>query len=102
MKAIFSLFSFFLFTNLLQAQDTSKITMSDFMGINTNVAAYDNKFLADLSKSVKWIREYHDWSQYEAANNYYKWDNITTQPQGYTWPEHTDFMKECQKLGISV
>lgn len=72
------------------------------MGINTNVAAYDNKYLADLSKCVKWIREYHDWSHYEAANNYYKWDNVTTEPQGYTWPEHTDFMKECQRLGINV
>jgi len=102
MKAIFSLFSFFLFTNLLQAQDTSKIKMSDFMGINTNVAAYDNKFLADLSKSVKWIREYHDWSQYETANNIYKWDSFTKGPEGYSWPEHTDFMKECRRLGISV
>ena len=76
--------------------------MADYMGVNTNVAAYDYKYLADLSKCVKWIREYHDWSQYEAANNFYKWDNITKEPQGYTWPEHTDFMKECQKLGISV
>jgi len=76
--------------------------MADYMGVNSNVAAYDNKFLADLSKCVKWIREYHDWSQYEAANNYYKWDNITKEPQGYTWPEHTDYMKECRRLGMSV
>jgi hypothetical protein len=76
--------------------------MSDYMGLNSNVGAYDNKTLADLSKCVKWIREYHDWSHYEAANNYYKWDKITTYPHTYTWPEHTDFMKECQRLGISV
>lgn len=76
--------------------------MSDFMGVNSNVASYDNKYLADLSKCVKWMREYHDWSHYEAANNYYKWDNITTQPQGYTWPDHTKFMQECRKQGINV
>lgn len=72
------------------------------MGLNTNVASYDNKYLPDLSKCVKWVREYHDWSHYEAANNYYKWDNITTQPQGWTWPEHTLFMNECRKYGINV
>jgi hypothetical protein len=102
MKSIFFLFTFLLVTNYLQAQNTPKTTMADYMGINTNVAAYDNNYLADLSKCVKWIREYHNWAHYEAANNYYKWDNITTQPQGYTWPEHTDFMKECRKLGINI
>jgi len=102
MKASFFLFSFFLCTNLLHAQNTPKITMADYMGVNSNVAAYDNKYLSDLSKCVKWIREYHNWAQYEAANNFYKWDNITTQPQGYTWPEHTDYMNECHRLGLNV
>jgi len=102
MKPIFFLISFFLFSLSLAAQNTPKTLMSDYMGINTNVAAYDNKFLTDLSKCVKWIREYHDWSQYEAANNFYKWDNITKEPQGYTWPEHTDFMKECRRLNMNV
>jgi hypothetical protein len=102
MKAIFPILFFFLFPFSLVAQTRPKITMSDYMGINTNVAAYDNKFLTDLSKCVKWIREYHDWSQYEAANNFYKWDNITKEPQGYTWPEHTDFMKECRRLNMNV
>jgi hypothetical protein len=102
MKTIFPILLIFLFSFSLIAQNAPKITMSDYMGINTNVAAYDNKYLTDLSKCVKWIREYHDWSQYEAANNYYKWDNITTEPQGYTWPEHTDFMKECRRLNMNV
>ena len=102
MKIFFFLIFFFLLIGLLQAQDTTKITMADYMGVNSNVAAYDNKYLADLSKCVKWIREYHDWSQYEAANNYYKWDNITTQPQGYTWPPHTDYMIACRTLGMNV
>lgn len=86
----------------LKAQEAPKITMSEFMGVNTNVAAYDNKYIADLSKCVKWIREYHNWGHYEAANNFYKWDNITTEPQGWTWPEHTLFMNECKKYGINV
>lgn len=102
MRAFFSFFVIALAVMSLRAQSPSKIIMSDYMGINTNVAAYDNKFLTDLSKCVKWIREYHDWSQYEAANNFYKWDNITTEPQGYTWPDHTKFMQECRKLGISI
>src|SRR5450759_2764287 len=102
MKIFVLYLSFFLIPFSLFAQVTPKITMADYMGVNSNVAAYDNKYLADLSKCVKWIREYHDWSQYEAANNYYKWDNITTQPQGYTWPEHADYMKECRRLGMNV
>jgi hypothetical protein len=102
MKTIFCLISLFLFSFSLLAQNTPAKTMSEYMGINTNVASYDNKYLADLSKCVKWIREYHNWSQYEAANNFYKWDNITKEPQGYTWPEHTDFIKECRSLNISV
>ncbi|MDP2113627.1 MAG: hypothetical protein Q8K69_06180 [Bacteroidota bacterium] len=36
------------------------------------------------------------------VNNFYKWDNITTQPQGYTWPDHNLFMNECKKYGINV
>ena len=55
-------------------------TVADFIGTNTNVAAYDNGYLNDLSKSVKWIREYHSWAHYEAANDYFKWDNITKTP----------------------
>ena len=102
MKSILFLITFLLVSNFIQSQNVPKITMSDYIGINTNVAAYDNKYLADLSKCVKWIREYHDWSHYEAANNYYKWDNITTQPQGYTWPDHNLFMNECRKYGINV
>lgn len=102
MKRILSFSIFLLSVGALQAQTSEKIKMVDFMGLNTNVASYDNRYIADLSKCVKWVREYHDWSHYEAANNYYKWDNITTQPQGWTWPEHTMFMNECRKYGINV
>lgn len=102
MKSILVFAIILLLSGGLGAQTPTKITMSDYMGINTNVAAYDNKYLADLSKCVKWIREYHDWGHYEAANNFYKWDNITTEPQGWTWPDHNLFMNECRKHGINV
>jgi len=102
MRQTFLCFLMMLSFSGLRAQTSTKIIMADYMGANTNVAAYDNKYIPALSKCVKWIREYHDWSHYEAENNYYKWDNITTRPQGWTWPEHTDFMKECRRNGINV
>jgi hypothetical protein len=86
----------------LQAQQAGKIKMSEYIGVNSNVAAYDQRYLADLARCTKWIREYHSWAHYEAANDYYKWDNITTHPQGYTWPDHTRFMNECRQLGMNV
>jgi hypothetical protein len=86
----------------LQAQQAGNIKMSGYIGVNSNVAAYDQRYLTDLSRCTKWIREYHSWAHYEAANDYYKWDSITTHPQGYTWPDHTRFMNECRKLGIQV
>ncbi len=76
--------------------------MVDFIGINSNIASYDQKYLADLAKCTKWMREYHSWQQLEVADNYYKWDNITTVPQGYTWPDHNKFMDQCKALGINV
>ncbi len=88
------------FGNSVQVNESIKI--SDYIGINSNVAAYDQRYLSDLAKCTKWIREYHSWSHYEAANDYYKWDNITKEPQGYTWPHHTKFMEECRRLGINV
>ena len=102
MKSILILAINLLLASGLGAQTSAKITMADYMGINTNVASYDNKYVADLSKCVKWIREYHSWAQYEAVNNYYKWDNFTKEPGGNTWPEHNLFMNECRKYGINV
>ena len=91
----------FFITNLF-AQEKPDIKMVDFVGINSNVASYDQKYLADLAKCAKWMREYHSWGHYEVADNYYKWDNITTYPQGYTWPDHNKFMDQCKALGINV
>lgn len=84
------------------AQRGTDFQMADFMGINTNVASYDQKYIDDLAVCVKWIREYHSWAHYEVADNYYKWDNITKHPQGYTWPDHNKFMDQCRQLGVNV
>lgn len=86
----------------VSAQEKQQMKMADFIGINSNVASYDQKYLADLAKCTKWMREYHSWGQYEVADNYYKWDNITTYPQGYSWPDHNKFMDQCKQLGINV
>ncbi len=102
MKCSVFLLTTFLFLKIVAAQSPIPGTMSDFIGTNTNVAAYDNGYLTDLSKTVKWIREYHSWAHYEAANDYFKWDNITTTPHNYTWPDHNKFMDACRDLGIEV
>ena len=102
MKNIFVFVLIFSFILRASAQENPQIKMTDFIGINSNVAAYDQKYLADLAKCAKWMREYHSWGHYEVADNYYKWDNITTVPQGYTWPDHNKFMDECKRLGINV
>jgi hypothetical protein len=100
MKKNFLLIVFLISLSLIEV--SGQIMMSEFIGVNSNVAAYDQKYLADLAKCTRWIREYHSWAHYEAANDYFKWDNITTQPQGYTWPDHNKYMDECRKLGINV
>jgi hypothetical protein len=102
MKQIFVFFLILFLVFDVSAQEKPQIKMADFIGINSNVAAYDQKYLSDLAKCTKWMREYHSWGHYEVADNYYKWDNITTVPQGYTWPDHNKFMDECKRLGINV
>ncbi len=89
-----------LLSSIYSAQ--GQLRMSEFIGVNSNVAAYDQKYLSDLAMCTKWIREYHSWAHFEPANDHFKWDDITTEPQGYTWPDHNRFMDECQKLGINV
>ncbi|HSH18975.1 MAG TPA: hypothetical protein VLA03_00905, partial [Draconibacterium sp.] len=91
----------FIFSGIY-AQNSEPMKMSDFIGLNSNVASYDQKYLTDLAKCAKWMREYHSWGHYEVADNYYKWDNITKYPQGYTWPDHNKFMDQCKQLGINV
>lgn len=102
LKMIMSLFITTISFFNVSAQEKPQIKMTDFIGINSNVAAYDQKYLPDLAKCAKWMREYHSWGHYEVSDNYYKWDNITTVPQGYTWPDHNKFMDQCKALGINV
>jgi len=94
MKKIFAFSLIALLVSGVSAQEKPKMKMADFVGINSNIASYDQKYLADLAKCSKWMREYHSWQQLEVADNYYKWDNITTVPQGYTWPDHNKFMDQ--------
>ena len=84
------------------AQLPNTVMLKEFIGINSNVAAYDENYLDDLARCTKWIREYHSWGHFEVADNYYKWDDITKHPQGYTWPDHNKYMNECKRLGINV
>ncbi len=103
MKQIFVYFLFTFISVSISAQEGGvDFKMSDFIGVNTNVASYDQRFIDDLGKCAKWIREYHSWGQYEVADNYYRWDNITKTPYNYTWPDHNKFMDECRNLGINV
>ena len=102
MKNILITALYLMLVTFIAAQEDIKIKMVDFIGINSNVASYDQKYLADLAKCAKWMREYHSWGHYEVADNYYKWDNITTYPQGYSWPDHNKFMDQCKQLGINV
>lgn len=101
-KTLTQIFVFLIITSNISAQEKPQIKIADFVGINSNIASYDQKYLADLAKCAKWMREYHSWQQLEVADNYYKWDNITTVPQGYTWPDHNKFMDQCKALGINV
>lgn len=86
----------------LLAQQSTNYTVSEFMGVNANVASYDNNYIPVIADCFKWMREYHSWAHYEAANNYYKWDNITKNPHTYTWPNHNKFMDKCKENGINV
>ncbi len=77
-------------------------TVKDFIGINSNVGAYDKKIIGRLSKVALWMREYHRWEFYEQKSDVYGWDNKTPAFNGSAWPFHTKYVKECQKHGIQM
>lgn len=56
MKSVFAivLMTFSIFCS--SAREKPKIKMTDFIGINSNVASSDHKYLADLAKYAKWMR----------------------------------------------
>jgi len=101
-RQLISILILFFTLTIAAQQNNTTFKMSDFMGVNTNVASYDQKYIDDLARCTKWIREYHSWAHYEVADNYYRWDNITKTPYNYTWPDHNKFMNECKKLGLNV
>ncbi|MBN1997441.1 hypothetical protein JW935_07815, partial [candidate division KSB1 bacterium] len=77
-------------------------TVKDFIGINSNVGAYDKKIIPQLAKVALWMREYHRWEFYEQTSDIYGWDNFTPAFNGNAWPHHTKYIQECVKHGIQM
>ncbi len=77
-------------------------TVRDFVGINSNVAAYDNGIVGRLAQAAEWMREYHLWEHYEQSPNLYGWDDRTPAHNGNAWPFHTRFVQECMRRGIKM
>jgi len=83
------------------AQNSYTGTVSDFVGLNTNVGAYDDKIVEKLGHAAKWMREYHSWNHFEKTDDVYAWDDTT--PSGYgTWPFHTKFVEQCVANDINL
>jgi hypothetical protein len=74
----------------------------DFVGINSNVGAYDDGIVDDLAKAALWMREYHRWEHFEQVRDIYGWDDTTPAYNGWTWPFHTRFVDECLKNGVQL
>jgi len=74
----------------------------DFVGINSNVGAYDDGIVGDLAKAAVWMREYHRWEFFEQVKDIYGWDDTTPAYNGWTWPFHTRFLNECIKYGMQL
>jgi hypothetical protein len=74
----------------------------DFVGLNTNVGAYDNRIVDDLAKAALWMREYHRWEFFEQEQDVYGWDDTTPAFNGNAWPFHTRFVEECRKYGVNL
>ncbi|RPH96919.1 MAG: T9SS C-terminal target domain-containing protein [Calditrichaeota bacterium] len=74
----------------------------DFVGINSNVGAYDAQIVGRLAKVALWMREYHRWEFYEQKENVYGWDDKTPAFNGGSWPFHTKFVQECVKNQINM
>jgi hypothetical protein len=74
----------------------------DFVGVNTNVGAYDNRIVDDLARAAVWMREYHRWEFFEQEKDVYGWDDFTPAFNGGTWPFHTRFVNECAQYGVNL
>lgn len=88
-------------TLTLSAAEPYRGTVQDFVGINSNVGAYDDDIVARLGEVAKWVREYHNWDHFEKNENVYAWDDTT--PSGYgTWPFHTKYVEACIDNDINL
>ena len=92
---------FFVESTVGLAQTSFTGTVSDFVGINSNVGAYDDNIVEKLGHTAKWMREYHSWNHFEKTDDVYAWDDTT--PSGYgTWPFHTKFVEQCIANDINL
>jgi hypothetical protein len=82
--------------------DNPKIIVKEFIGINSNVGAYDHNIIGTLAKAAKWMREYHRWEFFEQQEDIYGWDNFTPAFNGNAWPYHTKYIEECLKNNIKI
>lgn len=103
MKISYGLLMVFLFMfSTLSVAEPYHGAVRDFVGINSNVGAYDNGIVARLGKAAEWMREYHRWEFYEQKSNIYGWDDKTPAFNGGSWPFHTKFVQECVKNNINM
>ena len=91
-----------LFPEIVFSNDNPKIIVKEFIGINSNVGAYDHNIIGTLARAAKWMREYHRWEFYEQNENVYGWDHTTPAFNGNAWPFHTKYIEECIKNNIRI
>lgn len=92
---------FFVSRNIL-SYEPYQGTVKNFVGINSNVGAYDKGIISRLAKVALWMREYHRWEFYEQNPDIYGWDHTTPAFNGGSWPFHTKFVEECVKNNINM
>ncbi|MDZ7345783.1 MAG: hypothetical protein ONA69_03230 [candidate division KSB1 bacterium] len=102
MKTIFAALVSFLAAFQVHGTEPYQGKVRDFVGINSNVGAYDNRIVGKLAQVAEWMREYHRWEHYEQTRNLYGWDDKTPAHNGSAWPFHTRFVEECARYGIHM
>ena len=71
MKTVATITLLLFFTRPLISAEPYRGSVADFVGINTNVGAYDDKIVERLSHVATWMREYHSWVHFEKNENVY-------------------------------
>lgn len=101
MKNVVTILFFLFIAQSIFAAEPYRGTVEEFVGLNTNVGAYDDKIVERLGHAAKWMREYHSWGHYERTPDVYLWDDKTQSSAG-TWPHHTKYVEQCRTLGIDL